>query len=450
MRYREINFDGLVGPTHNYAGLAWGNLASCANKAQASNPRAAALQGLDKAMALARRGHLQGILPPHERPAIAVLRAWGFGGRDEAAVLARAARAAPQLLAAASSASAMWAANAATMTPSCDAADSRAHFTPANLNGNLHRSLEAPFNQRLLEALFGGSDRFAVHAPLPGGAAMADEGAANHTRLCLDHGGPAVHLFVYGRAAAGGALTRPARFPARQTLEAAQAVARLHGIAADRAVFLQQAPAAIDAGVFHNDVIATGHRDVFLFHEAAYAGGREAVAELARRFAQVAGRPLRLVRVSAEQVSLAEAVRTYLFNSQLLDRPEGGLLMVVPAECREEGPVARLLDQWVADPDHPVAEVQPFNLRESMRNGGGPACLRLRVVLNDHELAHLQGRVLLDEALHADLTAWVRRHYRDHLVPEDLADPSLHEESHRALDELTRILHLPGLYPFQG
>jgi len=359
------------------------------------------------------------------------------------------ARAAPQLLAAACSASAMWAANAATVTPSCDAADGRAHFTPANLDSNLHRALEPPFTRRLLEALFGGSDRFAVHAPLPGGAAMADEGAANHTRLCAGHAGPALHVFVYGRADPSRALAQPARFPARQTLEAAQAVARLHGIAEDHALFLQQHPAAIDAGVFHNDVIATGHRDVFLYHDSAYADGGEAVVELSRQFQHIAGSPLRLLRVREEQVSLAEAVRTYLFNSQLLDRPEGGLLMAVPAECREDGPVARLLDEWAADPDHPVAEVLPFNLRESMRNGGGPACLRQRAVLNDAEISAMQGRLMLDQTLHDELAAWINRHYREQLAPGDLADPALLDESRRALDELTRILRLPPLYPFQ-
>ena len=50
---REFNFDGLVGPSHNYAGLSFGNVASFSNVKSASNPKQAALQGLAKMRALA-------------------------------------------------------------------------------------------------------------------------------------------------------------------------------------------------------------------------------------------------------------------------------------------------------------------------------------------------------------------------------------------------------------
>ena len=124
MKTVEANFDGLVGPTHNYAGLAYGNLASALNAEKPSNPREAALQGLRKMKALHDLGVPQGVLPPHERPHLPTLRALGFGGKD-AEVLGAAHREAPGLLAAASSASAMWVANAATVSPSADAADGR-------------------------------------------------------------------------------------------------------------------------------------------------------------------------------------------------------------------------------------------------------------------------------------------------------------------------------------
>src|ERR1019366_8438871 len=137
----EVNFDGLPGPTHNYSGLAAGNLASERNRNLIANPRQAVLQGLAKMKALADAGYAQAVLPPHERPAVAALRALGYVGSD-AAVVARAGREAPQLLAACSSAAAMWAANAATVSPSSDTADGRVHFTPANLVSNFHRSLE--------------------------------------------------------------------------------------------------------------------------------------------------------------------------------------------------------------------------------------------------------------------------------------------------------------------
>ena len=138
---REANFDGLVGPTHNYAGLSWGNVASKSNVSAVSNPKEAALQGLAKMKQLADRGYVQGVLPPHERPHLPTLRALGFSGND-ADVLAQVLKKSPDLLAAVSSAAAMWTANAATVSPSADTRDRRVHFTPANLSAKFHRSIE--------------------------------------------------------------------------------------------------------------------------------------------------------------------------------------------------------------------------------------------------------------------------------------------------------------------
>lgn len=454
MHYRELNLDGLVGPTHNYAGLSTGNVASMANRGAVSNPRAAALQGLAKAKALADRGVLQGILPPHPRPDIVALRAWGFHGADDACVLTEAARHGPALLAAASSASAMWTANACTVTPSCDSADGRLHFSPANLSSKLHRSLEAPFTQRVLAAIFPDPERFVVHPALPGGDAMADEGAANHTRFWVDPAGPGLHLFVYGRSALDPVAPPQGRFPARQTREACEAIARRHGLPSSQACFLQQSQQAIDAGVFHNDVIAVGQGDFLLYHEKAFApldeeSSRSPIDLLQHAFHSLTGRSLRCHCVRESELSLTDAVGSYLFNSQLLERDSGGLLMVVPQDCWDAPASRAVLEGFLADPEHPVREVIPFQLRESMCNGGGPACLRQRVPVNATELRHLTGRVLLDGSLYADLTNWVNKHYRDELRPSDLADPNLLDESRRALDELTGILHLPGLYSFQ-
>ncbi|MFO7725890.1 MAG: N-succinylarginine dihydrolase [Oceanipulchritudo sp.] len=448
MNYREINFDGLVGPTHNYAGLSHGNLASESSQARLSNPRSAALQGLRKAQTLAARGFPQGILPPHERPSIESLESWGFTGPDRSSVLRQAARGDPLLLAAASSASAMWTANACTMAPSCDTSDGRAHFTPANLSANLHRSIEAPFTLRLLQSVFSDSSHFAVHPPLPGGESMADEGAANHNRLAGPSGN-GLHLFVYGRSALHPQVQRPGRFPARQSLESVQALARLHRLDPAGVLFLRQSPNAIDAGVFHNDVISVGHADTFICHQEAFAGGRTDLDLLSMAFARFAGSPLRLIEVPASRVSLRETVRTYLFNSQLLSLPGGRLLLVTPRECGESPTVAPLLKEWLADPRNPVDEVLSVDLRESMRNGGGPACLRQRIILSDEEIAAMKGRLLLDDTLFQELDRWIRKYYRSELRPADLADPHLHEESCQALEALTRILQLPPLYPFQ-
>src|SRR6185312_6376895 len=197
-----MNFDGLPGPTHNYSGLARGNLAAERNAQQVANPREAALQGLAKMRALAARGHAQGVLPPHERPSVPALRALGFGGSDHD-VIETAGRDAPELLAACSSAAAMWAANAATVSAAADCGDGRIHFTPANLVTHFHRALEAPTTTRVLRAIFADQTRFCVHDPLPAAPQFGDEGAANHTRFTRRSGEAGVEFFVYGRRAFG-------------------------------------------------------------------------------------------------------------------------------------------------------------------------------------------------------------------------------------------------------
>ena len=438
----EINFDGLPGPTHNYSGLAEGNLASERHKSLASNPRQAVLQGLAKMKTLADRGFAQGVLPPHERPDVAALRALGFSG-DDAKVLSGAARSAPQLLAACSSAAAMWVANAATVSPSADTADHRVHFTPANLISHFHRSLEAPTTSRVLRAIFADDRHFAVHDPLPSAPQFGDEGAANHTRFAAAADAPGVELFVYGRAGFDASAPAPRRFPARQTREASEAVARRHALASERTLYAQQHPDAIDAGVFHNDVIAVGSGSVLFCHETTFVEQETVMRAL--RDSVACFTP---IVVTEREVSLERAVATYLFNSQLLARPDGSMVLVAPAECREDAAVSALLDRLISD-GGTIREVLTFDLRQSMQNGGGPACLRLRVGLTPAERDAVPARIWLDDALYAEIVAWVGRHYRDRLAPADLADPALLDESRRALDELSRLLRLGSVYPFQ-
>ena len=436
----EINFDGIPGPTHNYAGLARGNLAAQRNALLPANPREAALQGLAKMRALAARGIPQAVLPPHERPYLPALRALGFDGSD-ADALARAARDAPALLAACSSAAAMWVANAATVSPSADTHDGRMHFTPANLVANFHRSLEAATTTRVLRAIFADAAHFAVHDPLPAAPQLGDEGAANHTRFTT--GGAGVEFFVYGKSAyAGGAV--PAAFPARHTREASEAIVRRHGLAAARVVYAQQDPAAIDAGVFHNDVIAVGTGRVLLCHERAYVDQPGVLASLA---AAVGPAFVPLV-VSDAELSVAEAVATYLFNSQLIERPDGRLILIAPAEVHEHPRARAVVERFAARGD-PIGEILAFDLRQSMKNGGGPACLRLRVALTPAERAAIGANVFLNDALAGALDGWIRRHYRDRLLPQDLADPALLDESRRALDELSKLLVIGSVYSFQ-
>jgi succinylarginine dihydrolase len=443
----EANFDGLVGPTHNYAGLALGNMAAARNAEQPSDPRGAALQGLAKMKALADLGLAQGVLPPQERPHLPSLKRLGFSGKD-AEVLRKAHREAPALLAAMASASSMWTANAATVSPSADTADRRVHFTPANLATHLHRAIEPETTAHALRAIFLGEKHFAHHESLPATPQMGDEGAANHTRLCCEYGKPGLELFVYG--AAGETGPRPAKYPARQTLAASQAVARLHQLNSARCHYAQQNPEIIDQGAFHNDVVAVGNREALLYHQNAFLDA-PALRDWLRRGLEAMGslREPALMEITAAEVPVAEAVDSYLFNSQLVCPPDGAMWLIAAHECEEHPRVWAAIQRLVADSANPIAGVKVFDLRQSMRNGGGPACLRLRVVLTAGEQAAVNPRVWLDEVLYAKLSAWVQKHYRDRVVLADLADPALLEESRAALDALTGILGLGSLYDFQ-
>jgi succinylarginine dihydrolase len=341
----------------------------------------------------------------------------------------------------------MWVANAATVSPGADTADGRVHFTAANLNCKYHRSIEHPTTSRVLAAMFADEARFAHHAALPAVAQFGDEGAANHTRFCRHYGEPGVEFFVYGRAAFDSRRPAPQRYPARQTLEASQAVARLHGLSEEGTVYAQQNPAVIDQGVFHNDVIAVGNGEVLFHHQDAFLDTEQVLGELAAKLGERGGQ-FQPISVPRDQVSVEDAVRSYLFNSQLLTRADGRMLLIVPEECRANPRVWTYLHTLTSS-NGPIAEVKVFDLKQSMQNGGGPACLRLRVALNEQELAAVNQGVIMTASLYSQLTQWVDRHYRDRLSEADLADPQLLVECRTALDELTGLLKLGSVYPFQ-
>lgn len=439
----EANFDGLVGPTHNYAGLSSGNKAATSNAGDISNPKAAALQGLAKMKALYDLGLVQGVLPPLERPNLATLRQLGFSGKPSQ-MIKQAFQYNPLLLDNCYSASSMWTANAATISPSQDCADNKVHFTPANLQNMFHRSLEPQDTGLILKAVFAHPDHFVHHSALPSHDYFGDEGAANHNRLCDHHGDQGIEWFVYGNShLSPSASSAPERFPSRQTLEASHAIARLHQLDPDKVIFTQQNPEVIDLGVFHNDVIAVTNRNLLFCHEKAFLGQQQLYDQLR---AQV---ELTVLEVPNDRISVKEAVSSYLFNSQLISLPDSDdMLMVVPSEC-EESPAIRDYLQEVLQHDNPIRHLKAFDLRQSMKNGGGPACLRLRVVLNEQELHATRQSCLMSDGLYNSLAQWVETHYRDRIAPSDLADPALHRESKTALDELTKILKLGSIYSFQ-
>ena len=391
----EINFDGIVGPSHNYAGLSPGNLAATSHAGQVSHPRAAALQGLAKMRHNLELGLAQGILLPHPRPNSAFPGALGSGAESER-----------HLAAAAWSASAMWTANAATVSPAPDTADGRCHLTPANLVTMPHRSQEWPDTARQLAIAFADTAHFALHDPVP--PCFGDEGAANHMRMGDDHAAPGIEIFVHGRS--GGA------FPARQHEQAGRAVARLHRLDAARALFIEQNPAAIAAGAFHNDVVAVANEQVLLVHELAFAEPEASYDAIRARLPSA-----EIIVVPASEVSLADAIASYLFNAQLVTLPGGEMALIVPLEALECAATARWLSAMPAS-NGPIRQVLPVDLRQSMANGGGPACLRLRVVADP---AHVDPRFLLDNAKIVAIEQLVAQHWPEAISPDQIGSESL-------------------------
>jgi len=391
----EINFDGIVGPSHNYAGLSLGNLAATAHSGDVSYPRAAALQGLAKMRHNLNLGLAQGFFAPLPRPNPNNLARLGANSATD-----------PALTAAAWSASSMWTANAATVSPAPDTADGRCHLTPANLVTMPHRAQEWPDTARQLAVAFADSAHFQLHSPVP--PSFGDEGAANHMRLCAGHGEPGVEVFVYGRP--GGP------FPARQHEQASRAVARLHGLDPVRAVFIEQNPAAIAAGAFHNDVVAVANERVLFTHADAFADQAAAYESIRARFPE-----LEVVEVPASEISLAEAIRTYLFNSQLVTLPSGEMALVCPLECTENAAVAAWIGRTLAG-NGPIRQVLPVDVRQSMANGGGPACLRLRVVADP---ATIDPRFLLDKAKAERIEQAIAAHWPEQIDAADLGRETL-------------------------
>jgi len=440
----ELNIDGLVSPCHNYAGLAAGNLASAQHSGQIASPRAAALQGLEKMWQLHQLGIPQAVMPPPLRPHLPLLRSLGFDGHDTA-VLRSAGQHAPELLAAAYSASSMWAANSATVSASADSQNRVVHFTPANLIGNLHRSIEAQENGHALGLIFNADKHFQHHSALPASRAFGDEGAANHTRLCPDHDQPGLTILTYGYTKAG-TTKAPKHFPARHSLEATEAIIRSHQLNPDDCFCVQQHPDSIDLGVFHNDVIAVGHRNLLLIHEQAWCDQPQQLQRLQQRWQhRYPDIPLYIEEISTQALSVASAVSSYLFNSQLLTLTDGTMLLLAPEEVQRQPASRDVVDNLLAA-DNPLQQVLYMDLRQSMNNGGGPACLRLRVPLSTTELAAMHSGVKMSATLYQQLRHWIEQHYRDQLAPADLQDPLLMQEIQHALEALAPILKLPTLY----
>ena len=415
MTVREINFDGLVGPSHNYAGLSLGNLASTRNAQAVSHPRAAALQGIEKMRANLHLGLIQGIFLPQWRP----------DGRWLAALGTNITNAEPAIRAAAMSASSMWAANAATVSPAADTEDGLTHLTAANLVTMPHRSHEWPQTLAQLRIAFSDRQAFVVHPPVP--APFGDEGAANHMRLCDSHADRGVEIFVYGQS--------DGPYPARQHVEASKAVARLHRLDPARTIFAKQSPDAIAAGAFHNDVVAVANENVLFAHERAFADKERLYTDIRNLLPSV-----QIIEVPDQAVSLADAIQSYLFNAQLVTLPDGGMALILPSEARSVGKVWAWLEKMITG-NGPIRQIVPVDVRQSMANGGGPACLRLRVVADP---ANVDPRFLMQERKLDEIAAIVGRYWPEEIAAAELAETRLIAQIEQSWLTLVDHLQLSG------
>lgn len=400
---QEYSLSTLPAPSHHFAGLAYGNLASESHAGIISSPKKAALQCLERINYLYSKGFPQIIVPPQKRPNLSFLEEY---------------RAHPQALSIAASSSSMWQANAATISSSKDSSDHKVHFSPANLKSNIHRSLELEETSRILKKLFSDERYFIHHEALDFAVFGGDEGAANHTRISDFHSNPALNLFVYGYS-----ITKPEQGlkPRRQSLESQIELARRHGLNPERIIYARQNPMAIDAGVFHNDVISTGNENLFLYHELAFENTDKIVEEIKEKYIKLKpSRPLELIKVSEEELSLADSVSSYLFNSQILTKANGKMLLLAPEESKIQDSSRLLIERILASNENSIDEVKFINLKESMANGGGPACLRLRILLRSEEFQALNPKYIFTKNLYEALKNLINLYYRDSLSLDEI------------------------------
>jgi len=432
MKAYEVNFDGLPGVTHHFGGLSPGNIKSMAHKYHVSSPQKAALQSLAKMKLLMDLGVKQALFPPHPRPDFGILKRMGYLGEAQE-VLKSVKAENPRLLEFCSSSSFMWAANSMTMTPSWDSTLNKTQFTPSNLHFTFHRSLESDFVYKMAKQIFKPNGHFALHTPLPHGAGfLGDEGAANQHRICKDYGMPGLYIFAYGVSTSPHVL-------ARQSLDASKAIVRLHRLSEDLIIYAKQSSVGLKAGAFHTDLLLIGNKETFLVHELAFENQKALLKQVKERAAAL-NIPVKIHVVKDSQIPLKDVIKSYFFNGQMISLSSGEQALVLPTECKDfpsvQVYVAELLKKGV------VKEVLYVDVSQSLKNGGGPACLRLRVLLNEEELAQVKRTVFLTEGLYKTLVKWVEEYYRSELSPEDLADRALMEESRASLGALEGILEL--------
>jgi|SRR5579871_505503 len=442
----EVNFDCLVGPTHHFGGLSFGNLASTKNKKSFSNPKKAALQGLKKMQFLYQRGFIQGILPPHERPYIRGFHNLGFAGQDQV-ILRHAHSVMPKIFTGLCSSSSMWAANAATVSSSVDSLDQKTHISPANLISMFHRSIEHEFNHKIFGLIFADQRHFMVHKALLAHDILSDEGAANHNRLCPSHPDRGLQIFVYGKESTM-ASQETTRFPCRQSLMANVALSLRHQLDHGYVLNVRQNPLAIDKGAFHNDVVCVMNENVVLCHEWAFSRQDEVLHEIRQRYQEIYQQTPIVLEISNQDLPIEDAVSSYLFNSQLLTKKSGTMLMFAPIDCETNANANAAINAIIAGAN-PIDEVCYFDLSESMANGGGPACLRLRVPLSQKELLAIKQSVLFSDELFDRLSKIIDQYYVEELTLDHFFDRQFLDRAKCALNEIAQALDLGAIYDCQ-
>ncbi|MFB6347810.1 MAG: N-succinylarginine dihydrolase [bacterium] len=439
MGFVQVNFDGLVGPTHHYGGLSYGNIPSMSHRDTRSNPKQAALQGLRKMETVAEYDVHQAVLPPAPRPDLRAAKRLGYSGSPEE-VLSTLGRDDPSLLSALSSASSMWAANAAVTAPAPDTESSQTHITPANLVSTFHRSLEATWTESFFQHLFDHPD-VTVHERLPPNSEYRDEGAANHMRFSPGRDEPGLQVFVHGTETKQEQSTG---FPARQSAAASRALARLHRIPDNRKFHVKQNSRVLEAGGFHNDLVAVGHRNVLFYHQQAYDSSSFAM-KLKDRYQELYGDEFYCLDVSSNHLDLDEAIESYLFNSQIVSTDQGKMTLIAAEHVKNYSSARSVLESVVSG-NNPIDDVRFVKLRQSMKNGGGPACLRLKTLLPESVLSDLAGSYLLDQTLLEELKRCVKELYPDSLKIEDLENPDFYRSCKQIYHRLGKIFGIEQLY----
>jgi succinylarginine dihydrolase len=201
-------------------------------------------------------------------------------------------------------------------------------------------------------------------------------------------------------------------------------------------MFVEQSEEAIAAGAFHNDVVAVANEHVLFAHEKAFADRSALVVNCERL---VPG--FELVEVPDAEVPLADAISSYLFNAQLVTPPDSEMTLVVPEEARETPSVWTWLQRHLVG-NGPIRRVQVVDVRQSMANGGGPACLRLRVAA---DADRVDPRFLVDEAKLDRLSAVIAQHWPEEIANADLTSESLIGTVERARAALLDALELGEL-----